>query len=256
MTLSHSGNRMPWVQIWGQSDRECEAVRRHVPHTLSSAISRPQVLSEPGLPSAVVILAKPGSGDVLSRILGMATALGVRDRVILVTSPSPKTAVWLAQQEPVRLVWEDSLHLLARVLHDLCSRGLRARMSDLIRRRSKADERLSHAIRTAFSSEVPPNSVAELAKSAFCSDQTLRRRWRRFRLPEGPYALVEWSILSHLAELRGNGLKIHSIARQTQVHDTTIYRLARRRLRCPASSVTDESVFLGFTAWLDEKAVG
>ena len=209
-----------------------------------------------GIPPAAVVVATSGRKvSFITEALRRAEEEGLRARTVVVAPFSRELATALVRQGCAHVVWLDAVSReLPSVLRRLVESSLRFAVADAIRSRCGDDPLLLRVVGIAFGGPECPTTVSDLALRVHCTTSTLRAHWRRSGLPDSPQALVEWAVLSVLAERRSDGSKVSSVSRELGLHETTLYRASRRRLGVSPSAVNHDSIFSALGAWLQAQA--
>ena len=230
-------------------------VRRLAPDGTPVRIVSEREAREATPPSAVVVATSRGSTRFVVQSLQQLHDRGLLSRTVVLAPFSRELATALVRIMCPYVVWLDAVSReLPGVLHQLVATDLRYTLSEAFQARCGSDALLRRAVRQAFLGTDCPTTVSDLAARAHCTPSTLRAHWRRSGLPDSPQALVEWGVLAVLAELRSDGSKISSVSRLIGLHETTLYRAARRRLGVSPSAVDRTTVLSAVEEWLPERA--
>jgi transposase-like protein len=193
--------------------------------------------------------------DFVERSIRDVEARGLRARTVILAPFSRDLATGLLRLTSPHVVWLDEVTRdLKSVLHHMVESDLRFVICQALLRTCGSDPLLERAVRQAFTGSDCPTTVSELASRAHCTPSTLRAHWRRSDFPDSPQALVEWAVLAALAELREEGSKISAVSRIVGLHETTLYRAARRRIGVSPTGVGRSALLGAIDDWLPARA--
>jgi AraC-like DNA-binding protein len=246
---------MTWIQLLTEEPDLLVVVQRLAPHGTPVRIVRRRS-TRYAVPAAAVVVATSGSRTrFVLQALEEVETLGLKSRTVVLAPFSRELATALVRRTCPPVVWLDDVgRELGAILRRMVDSDLRFVITEALLVGCGADLLLQRAVREAFAGTDCPTTVSRLAARAHCTPSTLRAHWRRSGLPDSPQALVEWAVLAALAELRGDGSKISAVSRLIGLHETTLYRAARRRVGVSPSLVDRTALLAAIGDWLPSQA--
>lgn len=247
---------MTWIQLLTEEPDLLAVVQRLAPPGTPVRVL-PAREARSGIPPAAVVLATSGPRiHFIETAVAELDARGLKTRTIILAPFSRDLATALMRLMIPTVVWLDDVQReLGPVLRSMVASDLRFVVSSAFLDRCGSDRVVRRAVERAFAGTDCPTTVAALAARAHCTPSTLRVHWRRSGLPDSPQSLVEWAILAALAEMRSDGSKISAVSRLIGLHETTLYRAARRRLGVSPSNVDRDALLSALDDWLPAEAM-
>lgn len=241
---------MTWVQLLTDEPELLALVQRCAPEGTPVRILGVEG-ARAATPAAAVVVASRSSIPFLVRSVEELEDHGLASRTVALAPFSREMATALVRLTCSHVVWlDDADRALVSILGRMVQSDLRFLISGALLTRCGDDDLLRRTVREAFVAQECPTTVAELAARAHCTPSTLRAHWRRSELPDSPQALVDWAVLAALAELHGEGSKISAVSRLIGLHETTLYRAARRRVGASPSMVDRAALLGAVDRWL------
>lgn len=246
---------MTWIRLLTEEPALQAVVRRMAPAGTPVRVVSEREARQAASPAAVVIASSGGRVRFITAALDLMEERSLTGRTVVLAPFSRELATALVRRRCPHVIWLDAMvRELPVVLRELVATDLRYTLSEALLECCGSDPLLQRVVRQAFRGSDCPTTVSDLAARAHCTPSTLRAHWRRSGLPESPQALVEWAVLAVLAELRSDGSKISSVSRLIGLHETTLYRAARRRLGVSPSLVNRNTVLVALEDWLPAEA--
>lgn len=257
---THPGGRigvgpMTWIQLLTEEPALLAVVQRLAPSAVPVRITD-SVGPRGATPPVAVVVATAGNHiPFVLRAMDDADAAGLHSRTVVLAPFSRALASALVRRSCPHLVWLDDVRReLGSVLRRMVESDIRFLISEALLDHCGDDPLLRRTVQQAFEGGACPTTVSELAARAHSTPSTLRTHWRQSGLPDSPQALVEWAVLVAVAELRREGSKMSTVSRLIGLHETTLYRAARRRAGVPPSRVDRDALLTAIGEWIPKQA--
>lgn len=201
-------------------------------------------------PDVILLLCEDGREHETADALRGAHSGGLMGRIVVAAPLTPNWANLLIREGASHAVWWESQPLDA--LRDIVHRALLEQAAPTLLRAFMARTRnhlaLARVVQVAFRPDRPVLSVAEMAACANTNGRQLRRMWCDC-LPESPRALADWATLARGIDQLTRGRPVSSVAFSLGVDESTMYRVAQRRVGRSLTSLTPQGVSRAGVSW-------